>query len=152
MCVALGLSLAVVSGCGGSGTETERDRVVAAIESVQDAFAAGKYRMACAGLAARPRRQIGSVGHGRKPTTCTRDLQEFQSSTVTSLEGTGRGLRFYPKPDVVDVRVDRTGSRARATLAFDRGADFDVPLVKARGRWRLADFFGVSAPPPQGLR
>lgn len=149
--VALLAALAsTLTSCGG-GESGEEERVVAAIEAMQRDMAAGNVRAVCAALTDRPRRQIGSVGHGRRPTTCERDVRELVLSSGLSAAGEEAGLRRTAKPDVVAVAIDPGGDRAVATLTLGAGP-FRVELARERDRWKLDDFFGAVAPPPKDLR
>jgi hypothetical protein len=136
--------------CGGH--ETEHDRVSATVDHLQEDMAAGRYEAVCSAIATRPRRQIGSVGHGRKPTTCVHDLREFVQGTETPSGSRESGLRRTRKPDIVAVRIDPDDHKATVTLSLGRGDPFRIPLVKEHGDWKLNDFFGVEAPPPKALR
>lgn len=151
-CVAcLVLATPLLGGCG-NGDANDEARVTAAVEALQRDMAAGRIEAVCTRLAERPRRQIGSVGHGRRPTTCERDVRELVSSTdQAAAAGLGLSLRSGPKPRVVDVAMSQGGEMATATLAIG-GETFDVPLVRRGDDWLLADFFGAQAPAPKELQ
>lgn len=141
----------VLIGCG-SAAPTEEDRVTDAIERLHDEMAAGRIGAVCDGLGWRVRWQIGSIGHGRKPTTCDRDVRELVLSTEqAALAGGGKDLRKTRRPDVVDVAVAPGARTAVATLSL-KGEPFEVSLAKRDGEWRLDDFFGAQSPPPKELR
>jgi hypothetical protein len=149
----LGLVLAfaafTATSCGSS--ETEEDRVVAAIERMQGDMAAGKMRAVCAAMTRTPKRQIGSAGHGRKPTTCERDVRELVLNTEIASGSRREGLRRTPRPEVVSVDIGSGGMTAVATMTL--GDDpFRIPLTKEDDKWKLDDFFGASAPAPKDLR
>lgn len=137
----------LAASCGGG--ETEDDRVTAAVVKLQDDMAAGRFGAVCAALSARSQRQVGTVGHGRKPTTCRRDLRELVQSSEAYLGTPIPGLRRTRRPDVVGVEVDG----AKATVSLALGSDpYEMPLVKEAGTWKLADFFGAVGPPTRELR
>jgi hypothetical protein len=144
-------ALIVIAGTSCGDSETEQDRIRAAIERVQGDMAAGRVKAVCSAMTTRPQRQIGSVGHGRKPTTCERDLRELVQSTDTYLGSPTVGLRRARKPNVLAVDIQPGGRKASATVTL--GVDrFDIALAKEDGDWKLDDFFGASAPAPQELR
>lgn len=148
-------SLAVpgVVACG-EGSETEEDRVTAAVEQLHEDLSAGRIREVCAAMTARPQRQIGSVGHGRKPTSCDADLRELlqgMRASAQAAEDPSMDLSRAQRPEVVDVVFGRGERDATVTLKLDRG-EFRVPFAKRDGDWRLADFFGAQGPPPRALR
>lgn len=149
LCLIAAVAVALPS-CGGS--TSDEDRVESAIVELQREMTAGRVAGVCAGLTDRPKRQIGSVGHGRKPTTCERDLRELLASTETS---TGfdevPSLRRARRPKVVGVELDPSGNRAVATLSLG-GNRYPVPLAKQDGSWKVDDFFGAVAPAPKELR
>lgn len=142
--------LAVHAGCGES--ESEQNRVASAVVGLQQDMRAGRVREVCAGLTETAQRQVGSVGHGRKPTTCVADLREFVVGTETGAAAADfEGLRTARRPEVVDVAISGDGGTAVVTLAL--GDDpFRLPLVKSAGRWKLDDFFGAAGPAPEELQ
>ena len=138
-----------VGGCGEE--ETEEDRVVAAVEQLQEDLADGDFRAVCEGMTERPKRQIGSIGHRRKPTECRFDLSDYvrQMKESGAVYGRDEDLRRARRPQVTDVNV--RGDRAVATMTL-RGEPFRVPLAKREAAWKLDDFFGAIGPPPRPLR
>lgn len=145
--VILATCAVALAACGGA---SEEDQVVAAIETMQEDMAAGRVEAVCASMTDKPQRQIGSMGHGRIPTTCARDVRELVVGTEVA--GPTQGLRRTPKPDIVDVHVDERRDRAVAMLKLAAADAFRVELAKEGGKWKLDDFFGVLAPPPKDLR
>jgi hypothetical protein len=145
--LALGLAFAV-AGCG----ESEEDRVRSAIEGLQSDFAARDFAAVCAALAERPKYQIGTVGHGRKPTTCERDLRELVAGLGEN-PGLGEDRRpdvaKLPKPAVDDVELKDDRAVASLRLADDL---VDVPMVRRGGDWKLDDFWVVTGPVRRDLR
>lgn len=140
--VVAALAATFVVGCG----ENDAERVAAKIEALQTDLAAGDVAAVCANLAARPQRQIGSVGHDRRPTTCERDLRAFVKQLRTGAELTGAepfDPRRLRRPQL--VRVDVDGDRALARMRLD-GQPLDVPFVEEEGRWKLDDLFVVTGP------
>jgi hypothetical protein len=153
VCLAALVFVLTVVGASCGGDQTEEDRVVAAVEQLQEDMAAGKLRDVCGALTGRVQRQIGSVGHGREPTVCWRDLEEFenqdrQTAAVEEIEGLRRG----PKPDVLEVRIARDGRSAVAKASFGDDSPFPIRLKRERDDWKLDDFFGAQAPAPKELR
>lgn len=143
-----GLALAA---CG-DRAPTDEQRATAVLDDLWSDLAAGRIGAACAALAERPRREIGSVGHGRKPTTCRRDLRDLVLTTQeAAAAGNGSALGRGPRPRVVEVRITGDGRSADAILALN-GGRFRAPLVKHGDEWLLADFFGSIAPAPRDLR
>lgn len=136
----------------GERAETPEDRVRATLEALQDDMRAGRLGEVCTALAAKPRRQIGSVGHRRRPTSCPSDLREFARNTKAYAGEREVTLGAAAAPEVLAVAVEPGGAAARATLELGDGDPFSVALVREGGRWKLADFFGVLAPPPRVLR
>jgi hypothetical protein len=151
--LAVGLVAALSLTLAACGDDTsEEDGVTEAIAELQQAMAAGRPAAVCDRLAERPRRQIGSIGHGRKPTTCVRDLREmvFNDDRATAAYG-GDPLSSGPRPKILEVEVAGDGRVAVATMTLGSGP-FEVELVKQDGVWKLADFFGAQAPAVKELR
>ena len=143
------VALGLVSSCGGG--ETEPQRATEAVESLQGDMAAGRLEAVCAAMTERVHRQIGSIGHGRRPTTCERDLRDLVEGTHAAAgAGDGESLRRAPRPEVVDVAVGRAGDAAVATLTLG-GDPFRVPLAKEDGEWKLDDLLGATGPIPRAL-
>lgn len=149
--LALALISAALSACGGGGEESEQDRVADAVTQLQDDMRAGRIRAICAALTDTAQRQVGSVGHGRKPTNCEDDMREFVVGTELNSGSDFTGLRKAKRPDVVEVELAADGRTAVAVLASG-GDPFRLPLAKTGDRWKLADFFGAAAPAPKDLR
>jgi hypothetical protein len=145
---------ASLPGACGSETETEEDRVGAAIEDAHEALAEGRLTDVCAAMTERPKRQIGSVGHARTPTSCERDLRDFLKGLRDAAEASGEvnDLTRAPRPRVKAVRLGRDGKSATAILVVPGGTPYDVPLVKQDANWKLDDFFGASGPPPRAFQ
>lgn len=151
------LTIFVVSAAlalGACGDDDDGDRHVrAAIEELHDDLGAGRLSAVCARLSDRSKHQIGTVGHGTRPTTCPRDLAALLDGIEEAAASTGgdASLRDARRPSVVDVVLRDGGDAATATMSL--GADdYSVAMVRRDGDWKLADFFGVVGPPPRFLR
>jgi hypothetical protein len=120
---------------------------------LQEDLGAGRLAAVCAALAPKPQLQLGTIGHGRRPTTCVRDLRSFIVGVKTSsaIYGEEVDLRRVARPRVTEVRIASGGARAKATMTLG-GDPFDVPLVLRDGSWKVADLFGVVGPPPRALQ
>lgn len=145
----LWVALVVASALAGCSGQNDEEQVADAVQAMQDHMAAGDFDAVCAAMTARPKRQIGTIGHGRRPTTCPRDVREMV--LTAELQAPGDGLRDSKRPAIRSVRVDPSGERALAVLTVDGGA-FHVELAKEDGEWKLDDFFGAVAPPLPDLR
>lgn len=150
--VAVACAASLVS-CGGD-SQTEEGRVRAAVEALHEDLAAARLAEVCAAMTRRPQRQIGSVGHDRKPTGCGRDLRALLQSTRSATrasDGAVSDLSRAERPEIMDVDLDGAGRLATVTMALG-GGEYSVPFVKQDGEWRLDDFFGADGPPPEALR
>jgi hypothetical protein len=134
--------------CGG-GEESEADRVEAAVEELQRAYADGDARKACAAMTFDVQLEVGSSGHNA-PSLCPRDLRRAWRYLRDERE---RG--YATPPGVTTVRVD--GNRATVTIEPVHDATTRVAMVEDRGRWKLASFYGTvpstredAAPPRPG--
>lgn len=153
--VVAAVAVAVMLGaCGEDGDgETERDRIAAVVEQMHEDLSAGKVAEVCAAMARRPRVQLGSVGHNRRPTTCVADLREFVKGTeqAVGLGGEPNPLHTTERPRILDVAIQRGGRVAMVTMSL--GADpYAVPFVKEGEQWKVDDFFGATGPTPKGLQ
>jgi len=136
--------------CGGSA-DSEEARVAAVIAKLQEDLAEGRISAVCAAISDRSKRQVGSVGHQRKPTTCRADLGDLVRASRSLQGSTIKGLGETAAPDVLGIAIPPDGGTASVTMTLGE-RPFRVPFVREKGSWKLDDFFGATARPPADLR
>lgn len=143
--IALGAVLALTLGATACG-ESDEDRVRAAVESLQEDFAAGDIVAVCDAMSDRSKQQVGRVGHQRKPTTCRRDMLALLNSIPRQAMFYGEtapNLRRLPKPEVTGVEISGTKAIAETDL---NGHPLSIPMIERDGEWQLDDFFVITGP------
>lgn len=135
--------------CGGTD---DADEIAKVMSALQDDLAERDVEAVCAALGPKPRYQLGTIGHDRKPTTCERDLRDYVAGMEKAALLANRpmpNLRRTPRPRVARVEVDGDRAVAVTRLTGDR---LDIPFVKDDGDWKLGDLFVVTGPVRRDLR
>ena len=150
--MAIGLMTAI-GACGDGPDGDDARQAAAAIRQLHKDIVAERFSAACDGMTDNPAREIGSIGHGRQPTTCVRDLKDFvyQNESNAGVYGMP-SLLSGPEPNVTDVRVASDGRTAVARARLDGGDPYPIRLAKEDDDWKVDDFFGAQAPAPKELR
>ena len=136
--MALLTAMAGALGACGSESQTEADDVREAIVSLQEAYAARDVDRACELLTYHATVEAATAGHG------------FETLCALDLPGAWKFMRSAPaagyakRPSVSDVVVQ--GRRATATITAKDGEPVEVGMRRSEGRWKLASFYGTSAP------
>jgi hypothetical protein len=141
---ALGALLLVVTVGAPACGDDDRDAgkaVRASLTAVVRDFAAGDFDAVCRRMSASAKRHVGVIGHG-SPTACRRDI-----AIVVRSVGNGQRRRLE-QPMVERVEFDGQRAAAVALLGKDR-VPTRIPFVEEEGRWKIDNFFGISAFPPR---
>lgn len=139
----LSAAIAVGAGCGGGEENGDADKQVRAVYAqLQSRFEARDSDGVCARISKAAKVQIGSFGHAQ-PTTCVRDVRQLFKWIKRERPGGPTA------PRLVGVAVE--GDEAMATARLTPGAEGQVPFVKEDGKWKLDNFFGITAPPPPDM-
>lgn len=134
------------AGCGGDDQQAEeaQKHVRTAYAELQSRFEARDAQGVCARISAAAKQQVGTLGHAQ-PTTCVRDIRQLfkwmKKDDAASAEA---------RPRLVSVAVDDDGATATARLGAN--ATGRIPFVDEDGKWKLDNFFGITAPPSADMQ
>lgn len=127
--------------CGnGDAERADRQSIRTTLAEVVDDFADGDLDAVCAQMSASAKRHVGVIGHGT-PTRCQRDLALLVKSVGA------RQRQALAPPRVARVELD--GGRGTAIVLLGRGTPTRIPFAEEDGKWKIDNFFGISAFPPK---
>jgi hypothetical protein len=150
--VAAGVLALVAGACGGGSERTDAEQIDEAMATLQEDLADGNVEGVCAALGPKPRYQLGTIGHDRRPTTCERDLRDYVAGIEQAALISQRPVpRLGAGPHPAVVRVEVSGNRATAVTTLE-GDRLDIPFVREDGAWKLGDLFVVTGPVRRDLR
>jgi hypothetical protein len=140
--VAAAAAIGIAAGCGGSGdtdstvvdapdtatdrATTEKDRVRAAYDAIQQGFADGNGQAACAAMSTSARQELLGAPDG--PKTCAAAIQAVSRDR--------QGVRDTPKVTSIRIR----GAEAIIAVRYPKGS-FPAQrfrMSNAGGEWQLA--------------